>query len=100
MDTTVYRTDLTGHITVLSTGNGFEVVDGLADSAPTQLPREVDPEALTDLEETEEHTTPEDSTDEIDVKSVEESKEAVDSSDSEALSLGQRLLNWLRFWKR
>ena len=100
MDTTVYRTDLTGHITVLSTGNGFEVVDGLADSAPTELPRVVTPEPLTEFNEPDQPPPSKDSTDEIDVKSVEESKEAVDSSDSEALSLGQRLLNWLRFWKR
>jgi len=104
MDTEVYRTDLTGHITVLSTGNGFEVVDGLADSAPTQLPRVIAPEALTETESpgpppSEPPPPAQDSTDEIEVKSVDESKEAVDSRDNETLSFGQRLLNWLRFWK-
>jgi competence protein ComEC len=41
METEVYRTDLTGHVTVVSTGHGLEVIDGLPDSAPLKMPKTV-----------------------------------------------------------
>ncbi len=37
----VYRTDLTGHITLLSTGTGIHVVDGLDADAPVEAARAV-----------------------------------------------------------
>lgn len=41
MEAEVYRTDLTGHVTVVSTGHGLEVIDGLPDSAPLRMPKKV-----------------------------------------------------------
>jgi competence protein ComEC len=41
MEAEVYRTDLTGHVTVVSTGHGMKVVDGLPDSAPLRIPRKM-----------------------------------------------------------
>ena len=37
MDVDTYRTDLTGHVTIVSTGSGFRVEDGLPDSAPLRF---------------------------------------------------------------
>jgi competence protein ComEC len=41
MEVDVYRSDLTGHVTVVSTGKGLKVVDGLPDSAPLRARRKV-----------------------------------------------------------
>ena len=40
MEVETYRTDLTGHVTVVSTGQGFRVSDGLPDDAPLRAPRQ------------------------------------------------------------
>lgn len=43
MDVEVYRTDLTGHVTIVSTGSGFRVEDGLPDSAALRVSAPVAP---------------------------------------------------------
>jgi len=109
MEVAVYRTDLTGHVTVQSTGQGLEVIDGLPDSAPLRVPRKV---AEGPVDEGEQVTPliadpappppppdPIENVEDPSRKSVEKSEEAVDPDASPALSSCQRFLRRLAFWK-
>jgi beta-lactamase superfamily II metal-dependent hydrolase len=117
MEVEVYRTDLTGHVTVVSTGHGLQVIDGLPDSAPIRTARKVvegpvgEGEQVTPLivDPTPPPPPPEevaevpaevpDSPEDPTGKSVENSDEAVDPAEEQTLSSWQCFLRRLTFWK-
>jgi competence protein ComEC len=108
MDVAVYRSDLTGHVTVVSTGNGLRVIDGLPDSAPLRANRPVAKEP-TETGPTETGSTetgpvagiidlrnPEDAST---VLSVEPAKDSIEPPQPVADSSWQRFLNHIAFWR-
>jgi hypothetical protein len=112
MDVAVYRTDLTGHVTVVSTGQGLEVIDGLPSDAPLRVPRNPAPGPVDENDSVEPMIIdpmpppppPEPAAvnpsetlgDDSETKSVEE---PVDQTAPPQVSFCQRLVRFLTFWK-
>lgn len=105
MDVQTFRTDLTGHVTIVSTGNGFRVEDGLPDGAPLRFePANTLPETGPVTEETAVQPVIIDPRAPENTPSVEENRveivdKPVDAPQTEEVSSCKSFLQRLAFWR-